>query len=384
MTSTTKKRHGSPKTDYASQSSGPQPSELSPARRKEKRLTDEDKLNRLLLADQNAMSQRARQSPSDGDPKGSSPPTFDYLAQPKQHVDACPCCGARPERWPVLSTVDRYTLPVRFVYCARCAFVFANPRMTADAYQRFYAEGHYRRLVQQYSGADPSPDVVWRGQQHHARWLLSEFGPQLQAALAGGGRLLDLGGGPGGVAAGIRSRIPGYAKIVEPAVEEVEHARRNGLDAELGTAESWTPDGQYEVVLLLQTVDHLLDPAAVLRKLRQICTKLLIIDLVNFPDWFLKRQEHGQRGHEALKVDHPSNFHPDALHALLLRSAFRPTNLVELPNGQPRFRRLFTFSAEPAEVMYDDATPGPAAAERIVRGAYQAHTWIGRYHAQPQ
>lgn len=382
MTSTTKKRHGSPKTDYASQSSGPQPSELSPTARRAKRLTDEDKLNRLLLADQQAMNQRGSQSPSDGDPKGSSPPTFDYLAQPKQHVDACPCCGARPERWPVLSTVDRYKLPVRFVYCARCAFVFSNPRMTRTGYTEFYRDGHYRRLIEAYSGDSPTPDKIWRGQQHHAQWLLDAFGPQLRSALAGGGTLLDLGGGPGGMAAAIAQATGAKPLVVEPSAAEVAYAREQGIDAVEGTAETWQSSVAFDVVLLIQTIDHLLDPVEVLRQIRGICSKLLIVDLVNFPDLYAKMAAAG-RPERALKIDHPSNFHPDALQAALLRSAFHPAQLVPMPN-HPQGRQLVAIAAEPTDKLYADATPGPATVHGIIRGALEAHTWRGRYHAQPQ
>lgn len=373
MTSSENKQSAISKTDSPNPSkpSEPQPSE--PRSSRAKRLEEQLALNQHWLRDQEKVS----------DAGAGPPPKFDYLAQPTESVDVCPCCGSDPDQWRTLSTCDRYRLPVRFWYCTGCAFVFANPRMTPEAYGRFYAQGHYRRLVQSYSGDDPAPQTVFDHQQHHAGWLLQQFGPRLSAALQSGGRLLDLGGGPGGVAHGIARRIPCQVKVIDPAADEIATARAHGLDAEAGTAETWQPDGQYDVVLLLQTIDHLLDPLAALQKIRAICTRLLIVDLIDFPHWYSANQEHGKGGHHALKVDHPSNFHADGLQALLMRAGFA-TQAKQVVPLRAAHRKIMTFAARPSDRVYPDARPGPAAVQRIIRGAYQAHTWIGRYHAQPQ
>lgn len=382
--SKTKPSSGS-RTGCANPPAHPQPSEplptcpserqrLSESARTGRQLQREAERQRQLLTDQ----QRAA-GPSDA---GEPHSRFDYLAQPKQRIHGCPLCGAESERTRTLSVGERYGLPVRFEYCTVCAFVFANPRMTRTGYTEFYRDGHYRRLIEAYSGDSPTPDKIWRGQQHHAQWLLDAFGPQLRSALAGGGTLLDLGGGPGGMAAAISQATGATPLVVEPSAAEVAYAREQGIDAVEGTAETWQSSVAFDVVLLIQTIDHLLDPVEVLRQIRGICSKLLIVDLVNFPDLYARMAAAG-RPERALKIDHPSNFHPDALQAALLRSAFHPAQLVPMPN-HPQGRQLVAIAAEPTDKLYADATPGPATVHGIIRGALEAHTWRGRYHAQPQ
>ena len=68
---------------------------------------------------------------------------YDYAAQPREALTACNLCGS-----PQLVTIthrDRYGFPATASACARCGLEFLNPRMTADAYARFY-DGVYRPL----------------------------------------------------------------------------------------------------------------------------------------------------------------------------------------------------------------------------------------------
>src|SRR5678815_5431160 len=74
---------------------------------------------------------------------------FDYAAQPQGRVAHCNLCHGS-----VLVTLthrDRYGYPAMASGCARCGLVFLNPRMTAQAYGRFY-DGVYRPLVSAYHG----------------------------------------------------------------------------------------------------------------------------------------------------------------------------------------------------------------------------------------
>lgn len=52
---------------------------------------------------------------------------------------ACFCGGSNDK---VLVEQDRYGMPHRMVVCQDCALVRANPRMTSDAYRRFYNEDY--------------------------------------------------------------------------------------------------------------------------------------------------------------------------------------------------------------------------------------------------
>ena len=74
---------------------------------------------------------------------------YDYAAQPKAAVATCNLCGTA--EFVVLSHMDRYGYPTEAHACGRCGLVFLNPRMTAQAYGRFY-DGTYRPLVSAFHG----------------------------------------------------------------------------------------------------------------------------------------------------------------------------------------------------------------------------------------
>jgi hypothetical protein len=74
---------------------------------------------------------------------------YDYAAQPRDVLTSCNLCGETA--FTVLTHRDRYGYPAEAHACRRCGLVFLNPRMTADAYGRFY-DGVYRPLVSAFHG----------------------------------------------------------------------------------------------------------------------------------------------------------------------------------------------------------------------------------------
>ena len=58
--------------------------------------------------------------------------------------ETVPCyCGASSPR--LLTEVDRYGMPCRTNLCPICGLLYVSPRMTAAAYQSFYAH-EYRKI----------------------------------------------------------------------------------------------------------------------------------------------------------------------------------------------------------------------------------------------
>ncbi len=74
---------------------------------------------------------------------------YDYAAQPSLAVERCNLCESTA--FVVLTHSDRYGYPAQAHACRACGLVFLNPRMTADAYGRFY-DGVYRPLVSAFHG----------------------------------------------------------------------------------------------------------------------------------------------------------------------------------------------------------------------------------------
>ena len=93
------------------------------------------------------------------------------------------------------------------------------------------------------------------------------------AGRAAGGRVLDMACGEGygsAVLAHAAARVVG----VDGNPEAHEHARlkytRPGLSVEWGAVETYGEPGSFDVVVFLQTIEHVTDPAAVLRHFRSL------------------------------------------------------------------------------------------------------------------
>src|SRR6476620_9695498 len=120
---------------------------------------------------------------------------YDYALQPKQPLTSCNLCGGA--EFVVLAHRDRYGYPAQAHACRRCGLVFLNPRMTAEAYGRFY-NGVYRPLVSAFHGRLIDAHTIQAEQRDYA----VERAGFLRPFIAGKGyeSMLDIGGSTGVVA----------------------------------------------------------------------------------------------------------------------------------------------------------------------------------------
>lgn len=212
-----------------------------------------------------------------------------YNAQPKEEVTACNLCYGT--RFDGVATQDRYGLPVTAVRCKACGLTFLNPRMTREAYAQFYQNGVYRKLLSKYYGRKIDAESIEEEQRHYAGRVMRILLPFTKARKVGS--LLDIGGSTGVVAKSMANWFGIDATVLEPSEEEAQRAKDKGLTVWLGTIEDLEPDGtRFDVILLCQTIDHLLDITGSLRTIRA----LLEDDGVMFCDvvW-----------NTPIKVDHP-------------------------------------------------------------------------------
>lgn len=241
---------------------------------------------------------------------------FDYAAQPTRAVTACNLCGSGD--FVVLTHRDRYGYPADAHGCRRCGLVFLNPVMTAEAYASFYA-GTYRPLVSAYHGRLIDARTIQAEQRQYA----SERGDFLAPFLEGrmGKRLLDIGGSTGVVAHELARRFGLEATVIDPAPREAMEAKALGLETIEGLVEQHDfGSRRFDVVILCQTVDHLLDVAGTLRRLRELVTDegLLYLDIVDFRAAYLRQSSV----EEAIKIDHPYYLVESTAAAFLERSGF--------------------------------------------------------------
>ena len=241
---------------------------------------------------------------------------FDYAAQPKDVVTACNLCGAIT--FVVLNRRDRYCYPAQAHACSRCGLVFLNPRMSAQAYGHFY-DGIYRPLVSAYHGRLIDAHTVQEEQGEYAADREQFVRPFIDAARMK--TLLDIGGSTGVVASHFAKAFGLTATLIDPAPLEVAQAKQFGIETITGLVEAHDfGERRFDLVLICQTVDHLLDIAATLKKVRELLTEhgLLFIDIVDFRAAYLRNWSVD----EAIKIDHPFYLTEQTMPAFVRRAGF--------------------------------------------------------------
>lgn len=175
----------------------------------------------------------------------------------REPVAGCDACG-EPRPWRA-ATEDRYGLPVTVHVCPRCLLVSQTDRLTRAAAADFY-RALYRPLVSAFHGTRIDAAAVAAESRARAGEAMTVLAPHRQEIQ--GGRWVDVGGGTGGSILGLidGGLEPGEALVVDPSADELAVARGAGFGTVEATAEDPTAwaTGDYDLVLCLQTLDHLL------------------------------------------------------------------------------------------------------------------------------
>jgi hypothetical protein len=241
---------------------------------------------------------------------------YDYAAKPVRRTLRCNLCGG--DRFVTLVHRDRYGYPATADGCLRCGLVFLNPAMTADAYAEFYTNV-YRPLVSAYHGRLIDAGSIQGEQRDYAAARADFIEPRIRERSCK--TLLDVGGSTGVVAHVMKERFDLLATVIDPAPLEIEVARAFGLKTVTGFVEDYDPGGAtYDLIVLCQTVDHLLDVSLSLSKIRDLLSEegLFFVDIVDF------RAAYRRNGsvETAVKIDHPYYLTDETMRAYLARSGF--------------------------------------------------------------
>lgn len=251
---------------------------------------------------------------------------FDYDKQPKQHLLECNLCGGAT--FIGLTREDRYGYSARAVACSECGLVFLNPVMTAAAYKAFYA-GVYRPLVSAHHGRLIDEHTVQEEQRTYASELVDILSPHLSRPPC---KLLDVGGSTGVIAHHLSGVLGCTAVLVDPAPLEVEQATQMGIEAVAGVIEDFTGSpGEFDLITMCQTVDHLLDVRSALEKVRGLLNGngLFFIDTVDLRAAYLRNWDVTS----AIKVDHPYYLTEPTMEAYLAVTGFRIEAKEYSPDG---------------------------------------------------
>jgi SAM-dependent methyltransferase len=244
---------------------------------------------------------------------------FDYTARDHEPVAVCNLCGSTEHV--EVSRRDRYGYPASLHICVRCGLGFLSPRLTAAEYAAFY-EGVYRPLVSAYHDRRIDAETVQVDQQAYAADLVDFLRVTLPRSPAS---VLDVGGSTGVVAEAVRDAFGADATVLDPAPDELEVAAAAGLETVAGFAEDFDPGARrWELVLLCQTVDHLLDVGATLASMRRMTADggHAFVDAL---DLMLAARRQGSV-EQAVKIDHPYYLTRETAQAFLLRAGFEPVS----------------------------------------------------------
>jgi SAM-dependent methyltransferase len=220
---------------------------------------------------------------------------YDYGAMAALRPAECNLCGAS-ESGIEISHRDRYGYPATFVVCQRCGLGYLCPRLSATQYEHFYSK-IYRPLVSAYHGRRIDAQTVQQDQRVYA----AELAPFLLPLLPSTPRtILDVGGSTGVVAKVLATRLHAQVTVLDPAPDELAIARAAGMETIAGFVEDFDPGQRtWDLVLLCQTIDHLLDLRSALSALRRMTAPegCAFVDEV-----LLRRIGSIER---AVKIDHP-------------------------------------------------------------------------------
>jgi len=110
-------------------------------------------------------------------------------------------------------------------------------------------------------------------------------------------RVLEVGAGEGEVSARLVRRAPDVPVTVLdlPDAELQEHWRTLGLSGVAGSGDQLPhPDGAADLVLAIEMLEHVDDPAAVLRELARVSSGYLLVSVPREPVWRIGNMARGR------------------------------------------------------------------------------------------
>lgn len=227
----------------------------------------------------------------------------------------CPNHCAGQDRL-IIEAGDRlHGLPGKFkvVQCGHCGLMRTNPRPSAATIGAYYPADY---------GPYSSPPPVAKGRRPLVRRLVSGlFSTETRKMppLAPG-KLLEIGCAHGAYLAEMREA--GWTvEGIEFSEEAAQRARARGLQVRTGTVENATPPAQpVDVVAAWMVLEHLHEPLAALRKIRQWLKPSGYL-IASVPDAnALERRFFGERWYALQLPTHLYHYTPASI-AILLRNA---------------------------------------------------------------
>lgn len=165
----------------------------------------------------------------------------------------CNLCGSSDER--LITVQSSY----RVVKCARCGFVYVNPRPDETTLEKLYLKYLPDKMI------DP---LSW---DSYMKTVFSKAAVFLAAKLPDNARLLDVGCGYGFFLSEMKALSGIKVSGVDVSKTAVSYATGRGLDVRLGTLDTIKfDDNAFDAVTMFYVLEHIPDPARALREVRRI------------------------------------------------------------------------------------------------------------------
>jgi SAM-dependent methyltransferase len=198
---------------------------------------------------------------------------------------SCLVCG-RPstDEWATAVDIEYCSTIDRFGYfrCGGCDCLSINP-VPVDRLAEIYPPSYYS-FASSDNPLEPERNLITRVKaRFDARTLRSVL---RHVRTRAGLSILDVGGGTGDIAAGLlRAAGPGaHATVVDIDAKSIAVARDRGLGGFVGRFEEFATERRFDLILMLNLIEHVADPVAMLRRAGELLSQdgLIWLQTPNF------------------------------------------------------------------------------------------------------
>ena len=225
----------------------------------------------------------------------------------------CSICGCDEHKF-YLKVPNRFNLEEKFnlVQCAKCGFVFLNPRPSEDEISKYYeAEDYQPHQLERKTLLERLYNFIRTRNNRYKRKLIERF--------VEGGSVLDYGCGSGEFL--LEMHTSGWqVSGVEPALKPREFANERNLDVHNQINQI---TDRFNVITLWHVLEHVYDLQKLIGQLKERLQKngILILALPNLKSYDAQKYGSNWVAYDAPR--HVSHFCPDDIERLFMKFGFQ-------------------------------------------------------------
>lgn len=254
-----------------------------------------------------------------------------YVAENKLTYETISCfCGS--DRFEVLATMDRQSVPQTISLCVECGLMLNNPRLDESSYNFFYSSGLYRDM---YDGEMAFTDKITPATIGYSKTIL-DFLLHNDKDHTRRKKVLEVGCNAGYTLHGFKKagfEVGG----IEPDARACEVGNIYGLNIQCGKIEDFQGKNQYDLVIMTEAIEHIYDPREALKSIKTFLKPngALYISVIGLlcPTWRDIRK--------FTLVPHPYNYSLQTLAMVIEANGFR------LAAGNENIQALFVPTKDP-------------------------------------